>query len=423
MSRTIINYDIIIIGAGIAGLYSAYSIKKILPNTTFMILEKNKKISIGGRINTTTFYGTSIVSGAGIGRNDKNPILKKLMKELNVSFQKSTSIIDYSKLLQHSKEYDVVKIINLLKIEYNKNPIKYSKMTFKTFATEIIGEKNYTLFTIYSGYTDYEKADVYETLYNYGMDDTKGGWDILYIQWKQLIDNICDYIGYENIKTSSTVSKIVNKRSSTIFEIKTKEGHTYYCNKVIVATTISSIMKLVSNKNVELKNFYKQIHGQPFLRLYAKFDNKSNQIMKTYVKHHTIVPGPLQKIIPIDIAKGVYMIAYSDNKNASSLKNHLINSVENRKFYEKLVERSLDIPSYSLKIISIKNFYFIDGTHYFDPLTGFVNRKDFLNTVQHPLPGMIVVGEVVSDYQGWVEGALKSVTAVVNKKWLKSSIV
>jgi len=181
-------------------------------------------------------------------------------------------------------------------------------------------------------------------------------------------------------------------------------------------------MKLVSNKNVELKKFYKQIHGQPFLRLYAKFNKKSNQIMKTYVKNYTIVPGPLQKIIPMDVKKGVYMIAYSDNKNASSLKNHLINSVENIKFYEKLVEQSLDIPSNSLKIISIKDFYFIDGTHYFDPLTGFDNRKDFLNTVQNPLPGMIVVGEAVSDYQGWVEGALKSVKAVVNKKWLKSSI-
>ena len=417
------NYDIIIIGAGIAGLYSAYTIKQMSPNTKFIILEQNNKQSIGGRINTTTFYGASIVSGAGIGRNDTNPILKKLMKELNIPFQKSTSIIDYSKLLQHSKEYDVVEIIERLKVEYNKNPSKYSKMTFKSFATEILGEKNYTLFTIYCGYTDYEKADVYETLYNYGMDDTKGGWSILYIPWKQLIDNICDFIGSENIKTSTTVSKIV-KRDNNEYEIRSEEGHTYYCNKVIVATTITSIMKLVSGQRNEgqnegLEKFYKQIHGQPFLRLYAKFDKQSNEIMKNYVKHYTVVPGPLQKIIPMDTEKGVYMIAYSDNKSATNVKNNLTNTDENRKLYEKLVEQSLDIPSNSLKIISIKDFYFIDGTHYFDPLQGFNSRKDFLNTVQNPLPGMLVVGEAVSDYQGWVEGALKSVKAVVNKKWIK----
>ena len=36
-------YDIIIIGSGMAGLFSAYNIKKISPNTTFLILEKYKK--------------------------------------------------------------------------------------------------------------------------------------------------------------------------------------------------------------------------------------------------------------------------------------------------------------------------------------------------------------------------------------------
>ena len=36
-------YDIIIIGSGIAGLYSAYNIKKMSPQTSFLILEKYKK--------------------------------------------------------------------------------------------------------------------------------------------------------------------------------------------------------------------------------------------------------------------------------------------------------------------------------------------------------------------------------------------
>lgn len=421
-------YDIIIIGAGIAGLYAAYNIKKMSPKTSYLILEKNNKSSIGGRINTSSFYGASIVSGAGIGRNDTNPILKKLMKELDVPFQKTKTVIDYSQLLPESKQYDVVKIIDFLKAEYSRNTEKYSKMTFKEFATEMIGEKHYKLFTIYCGYTDYEKADVYETLYNYGMDDTKGGWDVLYLSWKELIDKLCDNIGYDNIKTSTTVSEIVNLRAGAgadalegkhAYEIKSEESHTYYCNKVIVATTISSIMKLISHHNKSLEPFYKQIHEQPFLRLYAKFDKSSNEIMKSYVKHYTIVPGPLQKIIPMDTDKGVYMIAYSDNQSATVLKNHLKNTPENRKAYEKIVEQSLNIqPPNSLKIVGIKDFYFDEGTHYFSPLRGFNNRKEFLHAVQHPLLGVLVVGEAVSDYQGWVEGALRSVKNVLNKNWI-----
>jgi hypothetical protein len=415
------HYDIIIIGSGIAGLHSAYNIKKKSPNTSYLILEKNNKQSIGGRINSASFYGTSVLSGAGIGRNDTNPLLKKLMKELNISFQKSTSIIDYSNLLQESDKYDVVKIIEILKKEYNKNTKKYEKMTFKEFGISVLGEANYKMFTLYCGYTDYENADVYETLYNYGMDDTKGGWGVLYIPWKQLIDKLCQYIGHENIKTSNEVSKIIRRESDDakkLFEIKTNNGqHTYYCNKVIVATTITSIMKLIdgsSNKNSP----YKQIHGQQFLRLYAKFDKQSNELLKNTVKHYTIVPGPLQKIIPMDTEKGIYMIAYSDNKSASILKNKVENNPKNKAYFETLVEKSLGLQNDSLKIVAIKDFYFVDGTHYFDPLHGFNTRKEFLNAAQNPSPGILVVGEVVSTYQGWVEGALESVEAVVNKKWI-----
>jgi hypothetical protein len=34
---------------------------------------------------------------------------------------------------------------------------------------------------------------------------------------------------------------------------------------------------------------------------------------------------------------------------------------------------------------------------------------------------MLVVGEVVSRQQGWTEGALESVHAVLNKKWIENT--
>ena len=37
------TYDIIIIGAGIAGLYSAYKITKQSPETNLILLESNEK--------------------------------------------------------------------------------------------------------------------------------------------------------------------------------------------------------------------------------------------------------------------------------------------------------------------------------------------------------------------------------------------
>jgi protoporphyrinogen oxidase len=63
-------YDIIIIGSGMAGLYAAYNIQKLSPTTSFLILEKHKKQWIGGRTSNETFYGTTVVTGAGIGRKN-----------------------------------------------------------------------------------------------------------------------------------------------------------------------------------------------------------------------------------------------------------------------------------------------------------------------------------------------------------------
>ena len=86
-------YDIIIIGSGISGLYSAYNIQKISPKTSFLILEKHKKQWIGGRTSNEMFYGTQIVTGAGIGRKDTNPLLINLMNELDIDYSEYQSVI------------------------------------------------------------------------------------------------------------------------------------------------------------------------------------------------------------------------------------------------------------------------------------------------------------------------------------------
>ena len=95
-------YDIIIVGSGMSGLYSAYNIQKVDPKCSFLVLEKFHKQWIGGRTSNEIFYGTQIVTGAGIGRKDTNPLLIKLMKELGLTFREFYSIMNYSKLFFYS---------------------------------------------------------------------------------------------------------------------------------------------------------------------------------------------------------------------------------------------------------------------------------------------------------------------------------
>lgn len=412
-------YDIIIVGSGMSGLYSAYNIQKCSPNTSFLILEKYKRQWIGGRTSNETFYGAEIVTGAGIGREDTNPLLIELMNEIGVKYNKFNSIMDYS---SRFAPIDIVKFINKLKMALKKEP-GLKKKTFKDAFIQIFGEQLYKQFIMSAGYTDYENADLMETLYNYGMDDNKGGWKGLHIPWKNMVEILYHKIGKEHFKFSSDVVSVKKvQENPCLFEIILENGIIYHCNKVIIATTISGIKKLVPGADTK-NSLYQQIHGQPFLRLYGKFDKKSAAIMKKFVPNYTIVPGPLQKIIPMDANKGVYMIAYSDNNNALLLKKYLENTAENRNLYCDLIEKSIGIPSGSLHLVAIKDYYWPIGTHYYEPLrtannAAIKNRNEFVKAVQHPEKGMLVVGEVVSRYQGWTEGALESVKAVLTKEWI-----
>jgi hypothetical protein len=406
--------DIIIIGSGISGLYSAYHIKQFSPTTSFMILEKYKKKWIGGRTSNEMFYGTEIVTGAGIGRKSKDKLLYKLLSQFNLTSPEYVVNPQKSKLV-HS--VDVNKVMDHLRKEYKTFKDKDKKFTFKQFASKILGEKNYNDFIISAGYTDYENEDTFETLYYYGMEDNACCWKAFRVPWRKLVLKLYHHIGEEHFKFSSKVVGITKKQENPCrFLINMENGVQYLCNKVIVASTIDTVRKLLPSYTI-----YNDIEGQPFLRLYAKFTKSSIPVLKEYIKGFTFVPGPLQRIIPMDPNNGVYMIAYNDNNNAISLKNNLQNTQSNRNLYEKLLEKSLGIPENSLHIIAIKDYYWPIGTHLFLPLNKdlYSSREEFIDRAQHPEEGILVVGEAVCRDHGWSEGALESVKAVVTKKWVK----
>ena len=416
-----VDADVIIIGSGIAGLYSAYTIKKLSPNTSVLILEKQPKSLIGGRTGNDTFYGSNIVTGAGIGRKRKDKLLYKLLEDFEFNIQEYYSNPQKSKVMD---SVDIRPIMNKLRSVYTSYPKK--NVTFKEFASDILGEKDYDRFVVSSGYTDYEKEDAYETLYHYGMEDNTCCWKAFIVKWRELVMKLYHFIGEKHFKFSKNVKQIqpiysYDKKqdcSMLHYMVHTDDDMKYTCNKLIVATTIKSIRSLLPHKPI-----YNDIEGQPFLRLYAKFSKSSVDILQNYIHTFTAVPGPLQKIIPMDVKNGVYMIAYNDNKNSLKLKNYLENTKENKALYERLVEKSLGIPEGSLKIIGIKSYYWYIGTHYYKPLNRnlYSSREDFINKAQHPEKGILVVGEVISTNQGWVEGALESVKQVVHTKWIKSN--
>ena len=207
---------------------------------------------------------------------------------------------------------------------------------------------------------------------------------------------------------------VTTKRSSNSTKNK------YYCEKLIIATDIDSLTRLIRTVvSPALSSLYTQIQGQAFLRLYAKFSRESVPHIKEKVQGVTVVEGPMQKIIPMNPDKGVYMIIYSDNKDADFFKKYFSNTEFNRDALNRIFETSLGLEG-KLRIESIKDFYWKNGTHYYKPLAPeFKNRQEFIRTAQHPYKNVLVVGEMISIHQGWVEGALESVHDSLTKDWLR----
>jgi len=394
----------IIVGGGIAGLYAAYKLKEKNPHDQILVLEKQHKRNAGGRTGNDLFRGTNVVTGAGVGRKKKDVLLRKLLKELDIDTEEFTASHHYAETIE--PKCSVKKTFLELKAAYRTET---THRTFKEFALSILGEPKYKHFVTCSSYSDYENEDAYSTLYQYGFDDNYNEWTGLYVHWDKIIKTLLHKIGLANIHFNCGVEKINIVDDG--FEVITK-NKVFGATKVIVASTIDTVLKILPNQ-ID-KGIYKQIHGQSFLRTYGQFSESSRDTLKQYVHGLTVVPGPIQKIIPMDVQNGVYMICYNDNKSASLLNNFSSDTKENRVFFARLLEKSLGAPENSLRLLSVKGYYWKIGTHYYEPLgPEFKSRKEFIKNAQHPYKNLFVVGEMISRNQGWVEGALDSVESIL----------
>jgi len=398
-------YDTIIIGGGIAGLYYAYKSRKLEPSKNILLLEANDHL--GGRAGNVDFHGQSIAIGAGIGRKKKDKLLLALVTELNIPFYEFSASSQYSETIGPACK--VKEMFLYLKKHYSVKNDK--KKTFKQYAKPILeskyGQDAYKNFTVCAGYTDYENECAYDTFYYYGFDDNYNDFTGFGFSWNKLVLAMASQIGSQHIRKSCSVNSI-NSISNNEYQLVCKDKQ-YSCEHVVIATTIESLQKLLPKNHI-----YSQIKGQHFMRVYGKFSHSSILIMKEKCSSSTIVPGPLHKIIPINVDKGIYMIVYTDNKGAFILEKHKENTKKNRDILCRLLEVALNITVNSLELEDIVSFYWSIGTHYYTPLRGeFKDRVEFCNAAQRPENNIRVIGEMISMKQGWVEGALESVENIL----------
>lgn len=389
-------YDIILVGSGIASLYCAYLLKELNPKIKILLLEKDKRV--GGRILNTNFHGVNIPLGAGVGRADKDYLLVDLIKRLEMKdlVHQGRNEHQYAKTIHKEPSFTIYNKVKKGRISM------FQRMKFESFGKQMMGSKNYKDFVEAVGYSDFEKMDHVDVIKHYGMEDNIDPINILYIPWKVLIDRLIHKIGANRIRYSQEVISIKDTADGLTVYTQNK---IYKCKELICGGTITTMRKLFPRNKI-----YKDIMGQPFLRIYIKCSDFHKDIMREKIPATYIVGSPLQKIIPINHDKGVYMIAYSDNDSAKLLYRY----VKNNTIQSYLENKISKLLNHEIKIDALKHHYWSIGTHYYKPLSKeYKSREEFIEKAQRPRDKIFVIGEVVALEQGWCEGALQSVHEIL----------
>jgi hypothetical protein len=294
-------------------------------------------------------------------------------------------------------QVDVLKCFKKMKHEYRLQPVDTD---FKSYATQVLGDKQYHDMVYSTGYSDYEKAHAYETLFHYGIEDTLNGV-MAVMPWKELITCLKDFLLQSGVKifTSCYVDKLQDHK---VYAKMKNVTTCFYGKNIVLGLTIGALRRLLRTQLHDISPYH-TIQSQPFVRIYVKIDIQTSLGFLQKIQGYTVVSPPLQKIIPISKEHGIYMIAYADNKNALRLRYIQKHEIE------RLVERVLKLPPNSIHILQMKTIFWKEGTHYYTPDF----RYEMLPHIQCPKSHLFVVGEAFSRNQGWTEGALESVENIL----------
>jgi len=377
-------YDYIIIGGGIAGLYMNY----LLSDKKTLLLEKNNYV--GGRAINKNFHGVIARLGAGIASPDNKHLLG-LLKNLKIKIDTVIGNINIIDKINMKKM--VFQIINKYKSVSNKEKITLSA---KEFIEKYFGKEYFKIYSTYTEYTDFFDSSIESYVEYYDITDhIPSEYKLIFLDWNLLVNKLIQYIKKFNIiKKNYEVKSVHFDNEEKCYIINNK----YKTKNVICACTIKSMNIL---KHLPIKINYSDYIGYvPFIRIYTYHKNGH----KLNIERYNILNSKLHKIIVM--SDKVLMISYSDNFNALYWKKYL-NSKKIIFILKNEIKKIFDI---EIEIDDIIIKYWEEGIHYFKPCG--MHVEDIIKTLQNPLKGLYVCGEMLSVRQGWVEGSIESVDRI-----------
>ena len=458
------EYDIIILGGGIAGLYTIYQLIKnpLFSQKNILLLEKTNRL--GGRIYSTNPYKEypEDIIETGAGRfSQKHIILNKLIQELNLEnkIEKTNSESKYFPInrennIEDSKNQNPIELLqtpNLI------NPLKNILLSGKPKITELIlkvitfskletveylrtisfveyaktkeiltKEEIKQIIDSFGFYSELIIMNIYDAIQLMGnLDSESNNFKILKGGLSQINERIEDYVikNYKKNKNpfqkNQKVLQIISQKTKTEetnikYIIKTQDKK--YITKIIISALPKQILEKIS--------FFKPIYPwiskikcSPLCRIYSRFSNEKEKEIWFNNLPKITTNNNLRMVIPINKEKGIIMISYTDNKFADYWYNlYKKQGIQKlNKELKKEIHESTNIIIPREEPIQTNIYYWKCGVGYWG--IG-ANSKEISQNMIHPQilgNNIFCCGEHYSEkFQQWIEGALETSEKVIN---------
>jgi monoamine oxidase len=409
------NYDIIIVGGGISGLFTAYKLSKT--NLKILLLEMHEEL--GGRVHTiykTDFYyecaaarfhrkHTKLLSLINeLGLKDK---ILPLPKKVNYFLRNKDTRYYYNsdeklnlkdllkEAIEQKKEIKKQDLINItffqyLMTIYDSETVQYIKDTFG-YDSEIMNLNAHAAIKMF-------KDDLLSEEDYYVLD---GGLS-------QIIQRMEEEIILKENVFIKRKTKIIDIEDNKVITGK-KDKFKY--EKLILTIPSEKLKEIEYFKG---KVLFDSVKPMKLLRIYAKYPTK-----KLWFKgiKRTITDNYIRHIIPINEEVGLIMISYSDdiyaemwNRYSNISENFLITMLH------KEIEKIFGI--YPPEPDFLSTHYWENGIHLWD--TGYDIDEEYEKMLK-PIDNkeIYICGESFSKKQGWIEGSLETTYDVIKSLNLK----
>jgi monoamine oxidase len=434
-----INYDLVIIGGGISGIYTLYKLSSKYPQLKILLLESSERY--GGRIYSykETIDGEEYIMDLGAGRlGHHHKLINNLINELGLK----PKIIDipntktYIEVSENNSARDKTNFKDSIMTKLTKfflSPLvsKLGKSILQKFYVSELIKKYMSLSffqkvsSVFEYSSDLNEFNAYDAIEYFKHDyNNESKFFTLLGGLEQIIENMLVVIkktkSYKSknieLLNLSNVENII-KKNTNLFKVVVNNYNKSKVYNVYSKYVICALPKQSLEKLDLFKPFLRDLNSINSINLLRIFEiyNKTNGESWFKNVEKTITNSQVQFVIPINPNTGLIMSSYSDCANARFW--NLLRAKKGVAYVKNILNIKLN-QLFSIYNITIPPSKYIK-MYFWDAGVACWKKNvdsDYLSSkLLNPLPNVFIVGENYSKYQAWCEGALMTSENCISK--------